>query len=355
MLRYAAEVREGIGKGPVVVLVHGLAVSKKIWTEPENETLFAGLLPFRRLVADLGRPPALEDFDGPARPSMGGFAGLAFSPSRWDGEEKPVGFWDTLAGEGYTTVTWAQRDPKGPVASAVEELSYVMQLVGERFPGRKVVLLCHSRGGLVARRYLETHPEERARVAAFIGLGVPHRGSHLASFGIILSPLMAIIRGMTEQMEKNGALSARVEDFLSRLNRGLQSDGFLELVPGSPFMGALKGEKYPGIRYISVIGTSARYIKGYMLRYGRDASRGETALVARELFTIPNTFVEKMPPALVPDELVEGKGDGQVSADSARLPWADEEYRFAVNHAEMVVDKRVQRTVLDVLKDLKSR
>lgn len=351
MFRYSAEISEGSGKGPVVVLVHGLAVSKKIWTEPENETLFAGLLPFRRLVADLTRSPSTEEAgENSALP-----VGLAFSPSRWDGEEKPVGFWDALAGEGYTTVTWSQRDPKGPVATAVEELAYVMELVGERFPGRKVVLLCHSRGGLVARRYLETHPAERARVAAFIGLGVPHRGSRLASFGIILSPVMAIVHGMTEQMEKNGALSARTEDFLSRLNRGLQSDGFLELVPDSSFIAGLKDEKYPGIRYISVIGASARYIKGYMLRYGKESSGGETELVARELFIIPDTFVEKMPPSLVPDELTEGRGDGQVAVDSARLPWADEEYRFAVNHAEMVVDRRVQQTVLDVLKDLKSR
>ncbi|MDH4099510.1 MAG: hypothetical protein OEV28_02905 [Nitrospirota bacterium] len=339
---FAIRIHEGSGKGPVVVLVHGLAVSEKIWIEPENETLFAGLLPFRRLVADLSRPPAGEDIQT-GNAFSGGFA---FSPSRWDGEEKPAGFWGLLVAEGYTTVTWSQREPKGPIATAVEELVQVMKLVDERFPSRKVALLCHSRGGLVARRFLETHPEERAKIAAFIGMGVPHRGSRLASFGIVLSPLMALIRGVTEQFGKNGGLSVQAEDFVARLKKGLQSEGFLELIPESSFIKSLRGEKIPGIRYISIAGTTARYIKGYLLRPGNEVS-------ARELFTLPDSLVEKMPAAMAPDEMVDGKGDGQVSVESTRLPWADEEYLLPVNHAEMVVDKEVQRIVFEVLREMK--
>ncbi len=45
----------------------------------------------------------------------------------------------------------------------------------------RVILICHSMGGLVARRYLALHGE--GLVHALITLGTPHRGSELARFG----------------------------------------------------------------------------------------------------------------------------------------------------------------------------
>lgn len=354
---YDIRIHEGNGTGPVVVLVHGLAVSEKIWTEPENETLFAGLIPFRRLVADVDRPPQSVDKGVHDRPPLAPIAGMAFSPSRWDGDEKPSGLWQALLEAGYATVTWSQREPKGLIALAVEELAHVMDLLEQRFSGRRIVLVGHSRGGLVIRRYLDSCPEGRAKIAGVIGLGVPHRGSRLASAGIILSPVLAFVRGVAALGENNRSLSTRMEDFVSRLNRSLQSEGFLELVPDSPFITGLRDEKYPGMRHVSVIGTLARYTRVYLLKYDeesyvRGADGFRYRLVPRELFTIPDTFVEKIPSTLVPRELVEGEGDGQVSVESARLQWADEEYRFPVNHAEMVVDQRVHRVVLDELKKI---
>ncbi|NJD36328.1 MAG: alpha/beta fold hydrolase [Betaproteobacteria bacterium] len=46
----------------------------------------------------------------------------------------------------------------------------------------KVVLVCHSMGGLAARAYLRRHGA--GKVARLISLGSPHQGTHLARFGL---------------------------------------------------------------------------------------------------------------------------------------------------------------------------
>jgi triacylglycerol esterase/lipase EstA (alpha/beta hydrolase family) len=48
--------------------------------------------------------------------------------------------------------------------------------------GQRVVLVCHSMGGLVARRYLQDHGEER--IARLVTIASPHHGSELARIGI---------------------------------------------------------------------------------------------------------------------------------------------------------------------------
>lgn len=48
--------------------------------------------------------------------------------------------------------------------------------------GQRVVLVCHSMGGLVARRYLQDHGE--GKVARLVTIASPHHGTELARIGI---------------------------------------------------------------------------------------------------------------------------------------------------------------------------
>ena len=46
----------------------------------------------------------------------------------------------------------------------------------------RVVLVCHSMGGLIARRYLQDHGE--ARIARLVTIASPHHGTVLSRIGI---------------------------------------------------------------------------------------------------------------------------------------------------------------------------
>jgi hypothetical protein len=73
----------------------------------------------------------------------------------------------------------------------------------------------------------------------------------------------------------------------------------------------------------------------------RSVSAGGTnpVLFTFSLFSFPVIFEKIIPQNLYPDELKEGRGDGLVSADSSRMPWADEHYCFDCNHAGILFDE----------------
>lgn len=67
--------------------------------------------------------------------------------------------------------------------------------------GQRVILVCHSMGGLVARRYLQEHGE--GRVARLVTIASPHHGTELSRFAI---------GGHARQMQRGS-------DFLEALER----------------------------------------------------------------------------------------------------------------------------------------
>jgi len=70
---------------------------------------------------------------------------------------------------------------KGFEAVAADLMDETRRIVAAH-PGREIVLIGHSLGGLLARRML-TDPEIAAACAALLTLGSPHRGSRLSAFG----------------------------------------------------------------------------------------------------------------------------------------------------------------------------
>ena len=62
------------------------------------------------------------------------------------------------------------------------ELHHEVERVASAPPGGKVVLVCHSMGGLAARLYLRRHGTDR--IARLVTMGSPHHGTAMAPFGI---------------------------------------------------------------------------------------------------------------------------------------------------------------------------
>ena len=69
-----------------------------------------------------------------------------------------------------------------PIERFAEELHARIEEVARATGQARVVLVCHSMGGLAARQYLCTHGA--ARVARLVTLGSPHAGTVLAAAGV---------------------------------------------------------------------------------------------------------------------------------------------------------------------------
>jgi triacylglycerol esterase/lipase EstA (alpha/beta hydrolase family) len=62
------------------------------------------------------------------------------------------------------------------------ELAIAIERIASQSGAARVVLVCHSMGGLIARHYLREHG--CARVARLVTIASPHHGTVLASYGI---------------------------------------------------------------------------------------------------------------------------------------------------------------------------
>jgi triacylglycerol lipase len=69
-----------------------------------------------------------------------------------------------------------------PIDDYVPQVHQAIERLCRKSGSERVILLCHSMGGLVARAYLRAHGGRR--LARAITLGTPHHGTALAHFGV---------------------------------------------------------------------------------------------------------------------------------------------------------------------------
>jgi pimeloyl-ACP methyl ester carboxylesterase len=68
------------------------------------------------------------------------------------------------------------------IESGAAELHAEVERIAAATGQPKVILVCHSMGGLLARRYLQDHGE--ARIARLVTIASPHHGTVLSRIGI---------------------------------------------------------------------------------------------------------------------------------------------------------------------------
>lgn len=130
---------------PMVVLLHGNGGTILDMTDPGspsmgdrmyNYNIDAPLKPFR----DLGWS---------WYPHVGPYS---FELSPW----KSVRSWRQIRYEnGYRTAAYSQIDNTGYLVGPVQELTSIMSKLVALYPGTRFVLLAHSRGGLLVRKFLK--------------------------------------------------------------------------------------------------------------------------------------------------------------------------------------------------------
>jgi pimeloyl-ACP methyl ester carboxylesterase len=275
---------KGKEKGPLVVFIHGMGMDVRTWAEPSGARILGGRYPLSALAG-----PDVE---------------IATS-------------FQDLRNRGHSLLSWSQSRPVGPIMTAVAELDELLRRYREQ-ASLGVIFVCHSRGGLVARKYLE-RPDIPVRV--MITIATPHHGTSMARWAAILSPVAAAVNQLIDMTGR---------DFTSAFRQMLGflgSPGLKELLPGSRFYSGLKDTDRKGTFLVSVGGTNPDLLRAVSI-------------------SLPDLIGRVLPDAVVPEEMREGMGDGVVSAASSVLPYADEHLNVHLNHGALLFDNEVRSLVI---------
>jgi pimeloyl-ACP methyl ester carboxylesterase len=280
--------RRGDRDKPLAVFIHGLGMDADFWEDPARARVLGGRYPLRVLLG--------EDV------------------------EMRTSYHD-LEKLGFGVLTWSQSRPAGPIAVAVRELGQIL-LEHSADAREGMLLICHSRGGLVARKYLETRPD---RARAVITLATPHAGTSLAKWGVFLSPLASAVTRILKNFDRKEADTA-----FSKIMRFLGSSGLKELLPNSNFYKGLRDETVEGVKYVSIGGTDPNLLRDLTV-------------------PLPELLAMVVPEKIFPEEMRGGRGDGLVSAASSVLPYGDDHRNFPLNHASIVFDRKVRDIIMETV------
>lgn len=224
------------------------------------------------------------------------------------------------------------------IVSSAQLLSSELRRLSREEPDRRVILVCHSMGGMVARACLEDSLYDPGNVDRLILIAPPNYGTAIAHFAIgtdVWEHWLA---------RREGSPWRRVRDSVVD---GL-GEAAGELCPGSEFLTDLNSRpRNPKVKYSVILGTGARMTDAE-IEWIRDS-------VMQKLAKVPGAKggVEHLETLLGDmDELVEGKGDGVVAVSRGRLDGVSDTLVLPFGHLavtgepETEVVKEVQAAVL---------
>jgi alpha-beta hydrolase superfamily lysophospholipase len=347
---------------PAVLLIHGLAASRGHWTSP------ADTWSIKNGHYKHWKSPRKQDGHSTFPKVPGGVRSVVLSAVDKHADEEGS-FWNSLVAQGFTVATWNQIpcmdtsdtpsqkcldsdvfDAAYP--SAKEALAYLATQTTE-----DIALVAHSRGGLIARKLLKEKDADLpaiTRVKWVITLHTPHHGSSMASKGnafqkAISDPSDAIELGWVPKALRDAAKKllpdagkklGKTVDVLVVLT-GLAGAKELD-ANGKLYKDLEAGEKKrPGLKFFTFGGTSPRLAKVWARVYSEGGRNWKTE--PRELLDFPGDMK-------VPFDEVKKGGDLLVTDASSKLAsLEDQHFTNALNHAEVLWNKKVQKKVAALL------
>ncbi len=309
---------EGKKDLPLLVFIHGLGTNHKIWTNPEEVKILVGKYP---LTSILTRPPLIK-----RKPPPISFGQI---PRRLKTT------YHDLKDEGFPLLLYSQRRSAAGYRVLVRELIEILNTVSSA-KKRPILFVCHSRGGLIARKALET---ERLNCIGLITIATPHRGSNMARLAESLSLILPVIEPFAKKGNHKGS-----ESIIERVRTILKGRAVKELLPESAFIKGLDNSLLKKIKTLSIGGTDPTLLCIY--RYNRKTGG------YKPVIKIPNILNSLVPGDYLPDEIKPGKGDSLVTADSAIAPYAIEHRNFRLNHAKLLFHSALRKTVKDFIGEI---
>ncbi len=382
--RLVGDLRWNLPAGPaqahkaVVILLHGLGGDRKDWMDPFQD---------RNWPYDHHRDPEERDMGAHSSPPIAKLPGIEtryfLSPrltsnSRGADGSDDRSWWHALVSAGFPVITYSQV-PKlmlpfsqGPVAQFKHFMEVLRRdvLSDPAYKSRPVVILGHSRGGLIGRAYLGD-PEVKADTAGrfpavkgLITLSSPHQGSHMALLDDKIIGFLTRIEKVVPTLPNDvgheviNTLKKKIDDYV-----GAYGD---EIEPGSPLFRALEAQEpiREGVRCISVGGTSPRFFRLYLWTFTADSMVPKKSAEGRTEFRWrakpveakgASPFPDGLPLKLLGmdlDEVMPGRGDGLTADKRCRFPpsfHAEEHLSFPLSHAEELWNSGLQQAILQRL------
>jgi len=308
---------------PAIVFIHGLGMDKRIWATPDDARILGGSFPLRYILSQKPRPVVLDSENKESKILLSRF-------SVGEASGNLITSFHDLKSLGYTVIAWSQKRPAGPIEIAVEELKDIIKIAKAQ-SREGVILIGHSRGGLIARKYLEGRDKA---VKGLITLATPHHGSTMARWAGYISPLASMIGPLIHEDDRK-----KFSFTIKRILNFIGGKAIKELLPDSEFVLSLKNPACRDMHCLSLGGTSPNLFTLYRWKTGKKS------LSPAVLFSFPNVLEKITPRRVYPIELKSGHGDGLVSAKSSIMPDCDNHFNFKVNHAGILFDEGVRKKV----------
>ncbi|MCU0865907.1 MAG: hypothetical protein MUC36_19150 [Planctomycetes bacterium] len=329
-------------------MVHGQGGRSEAWTDPG----------YLGLNFDYEGPgPKPRNHGSHPLPPLPGT--LPDVPPQLDRRKPVSGIQPYLRGRGFSTVVYTQHASGN---SAVEDnarelaalIASLVQQTGGAEGNRPIALLAHSRGGLVVRKFLKDHggTDLTKRLTRVITLVSPHHGSQLANLSVAAGvPIEVLVAGFSAIP----AVGPLLRSAFAPIAALLSNDSRQDLQVNSPFLRRLShGEApLPGVRYVTFGGTSVTLTRIWQYVYAADSFVPQRLLppsfrhrsVAMQ-WPMISPFAETIPAPC--DELRHGHGDGLVTNERSKLPFALHR-TMHVNHGEILWDERTKVEIADLL------
>lgn len=343
-----ATLSDGSFGTPVIVLLHGLGGGEIDWTTPEHFGYH-----FDR-SAPLPPNTTVGTFKSPAAGPVG--------PPVTDPFRSIKSFPAFLSEKKFQTLVYSQIDPSATLARPALELAALMRTL-HSLPGlaeRRFVLLCHSRGGLLARQFLKDNKDDPGavgRITKVITLHSPHHGSRwgneVTSPG---GPTTTMAAGLDAALNLiRPGTGPLVTSLLAPLIAYTTTPAFLEMRVNGPFINGLKsGETaLPGVEYHTFGGTSVDFSRLIDRVYTLSSAVWTPAGFVHVITSVEDPLISPVfsafPPVNGSGETRQGFGDVLVTDESSRLPFEHSHHTNHINHVEALFDPTLQQEVFDIL------
>ena len=342
-------IHKGKKDKPAVIFIHGLGMDKNFWIDPMGTKIFAKNIPLKVFAASKPKP-CLPTGQAGALP-------CAKKITVGEFQKKIETLWTALRKEGFNLICWSQKKPFGPIESAVDELAWIMEKTKRLFPKAHIALIGHSRGGLIARKFMENkncevnpvpqHVQTENQdalwygVKALITISTPHSGSSIAQLIKYIKPFSILLRSA---LPKN--THSKISKLVKNIKELLEGDAVRELLPGSSFLENLRDSPQKSVKYISFGGRKPGLLTVYVLK------KIGGKMYPKPLLTFPDSLLKIFPSFIAADEITPGKGDGLVTAKSSFLPWASRHYNLEANHISIAWNRTTINKTLEFIRTI---